>query len=501
MFKKTMFIVAAGSLLLGSAVARAQDNGALLDLLVHKGLINDQEAEEVRADLTRESATTSAGKIKLSTPLTELELYGDARIRYEVRNGETSSPDPINPPGDTYQRNRARYRLRIGLKGTLVDDWFFGIRLETSTNPRSTNVTFGDDTAAGPGPFAKNSDGIGVGQAYLGYKGIRDLTLIAGKMPNPFINSTMVWDSDINPEGLAEQFSHTFSFALGGGGSSSAAVESYSKDGKAVATSAVSAEPPKKVSVDLYANFGQFVYDDKNPENPIGPQPSNTSRSDAFMLGWQVGAKVTLPNKMYFQISPTLYNYTGTGDTFNAHFVGDPTFQVVDPVTGAVTLVSPNQTGINNLFVFDVPMEIGWNLGELPIKVFGEYARNLSGDDRAEAAGHPDKTDSVNAYQIGAGIGKAKGKGSWELRSFWQHTEQFALDPNLVDSDLFDSRVNLEGVFVQLSYAVTDAVTTNLTYAHAWQIDHDLGTGGVGDVGINPLDDYNLFQADLSFKF
>jgi hypothetical protein len=70
-----------------------------------------------------------------------------------------------------------------------------------------------------------------------------------------------------------------------------------------------------------------------------------------------------------------------------------------------------------------------------------------------------------------------------------------------VDSDIYDSRVNMEGAFVQLGYAITDAVTANLTYAHGWQIDHALGTGGVGDLGIIPVDDYNLFQADLSFKF
>lgn len=499
MFKKTMFIAAASSLLFGSAVARAQDNGALLDLLVRKGLINDQEAEEVRADLTRENASTPAGKLKLSTPLTELELYGDARVRYEVRDGETARPDPINPPGDSFQRNRARYRLRIGLRGTLVDDWFFGIRLETSTNPRSTNVTFGDDTSTGPGPFAKNSDSIGVGQAYLGYKGFRDLTLIAGKMANPFVTSSMLWDGDINPEGLAEQWKHTFSFSYGGG-SSGGGVDSTGKDGKTVTTAATTSEP-RKISIDVFANFGQFVYDDTNPENPIGPSPSGLPKKDGYLLGWQLGAKVNFPHDFYVQLAPTLYNYTGTGDTFAGHFQGDPTFNVIDPITGAVTTVVPNQTGANNLFVFDLPMEIGWKFGELPVKVFGEYARNFSGDDRATAAGHPDKTDSVNAYQIGAGVGKLKDKGSWELRGFWQHAEQFALDPNLVDSDIFDSRVNVEGVAFFFGYALSDAVTANLTYAHGWQIDHDLGTGGVGDIGINPVDDYDLFQADLNFKF
>ena len=77
------------------------------------------------------------------------------------------------------ERKRERYRLRIGLRGVLADDWFFGVRLETSQSNRSTNVTFGDDTstitptASGNtttinGPFAKNSDGINVGQALPG---------------------------------------------------------------------------------------------------------------------------------------------------------------------------------------------------------------------------------------------------------------------------------------------------------------------------------------------
>ena len=156
----------------------------MLDLLVKKGLINDQEAEEVRAELTKENAATSAGKLKLSTPVTELELYGDARLRYEVRSGQTGPPDTINPPGDTIQRDRARYRLRIGLRGTLVDDFLFGIRLETSTSARSTNITFGDDTSVN-GPFSKDNDRINVGQVYLAYRGIRDLTLTGRKNGQP----------------------------------------------------------------------------------------------------------------------------------------------------------------------------------------------------------------------------------------------------------------------------------------------------------------------------
>jgi hypothetical protein len=78
---------------------------------------------------------------------------------------------------------------------------------------------------------------------------------------------------------------------------------------------------------------GNFVYDDANPENPLGPRPFTTANggrqlipnADAFLLAWQVGAKFSFPKNLYAQIAPALYNYTGNGDTFNIHFQGgDP---------------------------------------------------------------------------------------------------------------------------------------------------------------------------------
>src|SRR5436309_9955809 len=96
MFKQFIYLLAAASFIFGGIAARAQDAGALLDLLVRKKIITDQEAEEVRADLTKEAA--AAGKWKLSTPITELELYGDARLRYEYRSGQTEGD--VSPPSD-----------------------------------------------------------------------------------------------------------------------------------------------------------------------------------------------------------------------------------------------------------------------------------------------------------------------------------------------------------------------------------------------------------------
>ena len=493
--KKLTLAAAAICVALGGTAARAQDAGALLDLLVKKRLISDQEAEEVRTELVKESASTSAGKWKLSTPITEIELYGDVRLRYEYRGGRLPSNFQFGQDNqnDWYERHRERYRLRVGLRGTLADDWFFGLRLETNTDPRSTNVTFGAD--ASNGPFAKNDDGIFVGQAYFGYTGFPDFKFTGGKMPQPLITTPLLWDDDINPEGLAQQWKHTFTFNLGGGGGE--AVQSYSKggyskDGKGVVAAKTAA--PLKLKLDVFANFAQFVYDDENPENPIGPNPTTTANgttqkiptTDAFMLAWQVGARLTFPNNIYFQLAPTVYNYTGNGDTFNVHFNGDP---------------GGNQTGINSLLVFDMPAELGWKLWNLPMRIFGDFAVNLEADDRAEAAGHAGGGGQRYAWELGLGVGQLKTKNDWEIRAWWQHSEQFSLDPNLVDSDLFDARVNIQGIGVKAGYMVADAISLNLTYGYGWRVNGSYGTGGIGNIPINPVDQYQLFQADMSVKF
>ncbi|HEX4639061.1 MAG TPA: putative porin [Chthoniobacterales bacterium] len=521
MFKKIALIALLAAFLAPSMSIFAQDAGALLDLMVRKKLITDQEAEEVRAELAKQVSETSGGKWKLSTPITELELYGDVRLRYQYNGGETTGNSPLGARAngvaghnDWMERERERYRLRLGLRGTLMDDWFFGIRFETNTNPRSTNVTFGDDSGVN-GPFSKDSDRINVGQAYLGYKGFHDVTLTAGRMPNPLVNTPMVWDPDINPEGLSEQWKHTYNFEFGGGSSEPAVATSYNKDGSALpeakAVAPVAVAEPFKLKLDLFVNFAQFIYDDANPENPLGPRARVTGgaggsthqtgqlipNTDAFLLAWQIGGRVTLPKyNVFLQIAPTIYNYTGNGDTFNIHYQGGSPF-----VTNTASLAQ-NQTGINSLLVLDIPWEIGWKIGELPMHLFGDFAVNLEGGDRASAALHPGFGDERYAYQVGIGVGQLKQKHDWSLDIAYQRSEQYALDPNLVDDDIFDGRQNMHGVILRAGYAVTDAVIFNITWNYGWRINDNLGTGGTPiAIAINPLERYQFFVADLNVKF
>lgn len=451
---------------------------------------------------------SSANKWKLSNSITELELYGDIRLRYQYNGGETKDRGPVAPPGsgiagtnDWQERERERYRLRLGLRGTLLDDWFFGVRLETGVNERSGNVTFGDDTASstngGGGPFERNSDAITVDQAYVGYKGFPGFTFTGGKMPNPLVNTRMVWDPDISPEGLAEQWKHTFVFGA------EPAPASYGKDGKAIVAGPA---PEPFLKLDLFANFAQFVYDDSNPENPLGARATTHANggtqlvpnTDAFLLGWQVGARFNFPHNFYFQFAPTLYNYTGNGDTFNIHYQGGSPY-----VTNAASLAQ-NQTGINSLLIFDVPVEFGWKAWGTPMRIFGDFATNFEGDQRADAAGEPGQGSQRYAYQAGFGIGQLKKKHDWQVNIWYQHIEQFALDPNLIDDDIFNAQENMHGIAIQGTYNLTAAVNLQLTYAHGWWYNHNLGTGGnVGSLAIatNPTNQYNFFTADLNVNF
>lgn len=445
-----------------------------------------------RRTSAREEAQTNGvpvSKWKLNDAFKNIELFGDLRFRFEHREAETVG-------SESGYRERYRYSVRIGLRGDLYDDFYYGVRLETAQNPRSPWVTFGDENSFPyPGPSAKTSDGINVGQAYVGWRPVSWLDLTVGRMPNPIYTTPMIWDSDIQPEGASEKLKWT----LG--------------------------------DIDLFATFGQFLYQDVNPDRPITPFFGTVegNQSDAFMLAWQLGANVRLNKDMSLKVAPVLYNYTGHGQkggVFGTTFIGEGlpngSNYAFDPATGryGVNAANPfayNQTGINNLMVFEVPGEFNFRLGPYKARIFGDFAMNLEGDERAKAAvnapGSPLTHAYVNdniAYQVGFGLGnlglvygQTSKKGSWEARTYWQHVEQYAVDVNLIDSDFLEGRANMEGVFAAFAYSITDGIIATVRYGYGQRINQHLGTGGSNqDIPqVNPINYYNLVQLDLTWRF
>lgn len=431
--KSKWFALLGGAALLASTALA--DDRALIDLLVKKGIVNADEASQLAAEAAKKPASTP---VKISATTTEFRISGDLRVRYEFRSGQDQAT------GDNVDRNRFRYRLRPTFTGQLGSQWFYGFRIENGNGARSSNVTMGADG----GPWAKGDDGLYFGQVYLGYKATDEITLIAGRMPNPFVSTSLTWDGDICPEGIAEQYKHDAG------------------------------------NVTWFANLGQFLYDSANPQNGLG-----ASHNDQYLLGWQAGATVKLANGNTLTAAPAIYNYVNNNaDASTKYF--------------AATFTPTTQNGINNLFIFDLPVDYTMKLGNgAPLKLFGDVAYNADGDERARKYGRPDLDNEVWAWQLGAQYGKAKKKGDWDAKAFYQQTDLFALDPNLVDSDLFDSRVNMEGVVLGANYQLTDALTFSVTYANGETKNKSAISAGSGDLSLPTMKSFSLLQLDIIAKF
>ena len=103
---------------------------------------------------------------------------------------------------------------------------------------------------------------------------------------------------------------------------------------------------------------------------------------------------------------------------------------------------------------------------------------------------------------MGFQYGKAANAGEWDARIAYQSVDAFALDANLVDSDIFDSRTNMRGFVVGANYALGAATMLSFPLANADRVNDAIGAPGSGDVGSNnALENYWLFQADLNLKF
>lgn len=523
-----------------NAPVSAADN-PLLDLFIKKGFVTQQEAEQVEAEAqaqrSNEVSNVSPRPVSWSTipGFKDMEIYGDARLRYENR-------DAKDPVGNEINLQRYRYAVRLGLRGDLFDQFYFGVRLDTSPNPRSPFVTFGTSTASSSsyyyGPFGKSQAGINIGQVYFGWHPRDWLNVTVGKMPNPLYTSTMVWNSAINPEGFAERFKYPVGPA------------------------------------EFFANFGQFLYDDLNPDIASGGLGVNglvgQNTDNIFMLAWQGGVDYQITPIVKAEVAATIYNYIGLQQStvnslaslspyYGDPYVGEGAYYLAGGGTteapgysgfgtGVTTLAGNgslnypfNQVGLDHLKVIEIPFDFEVKIPDwkMTSRLFGDFAYNLDGAERADAAAaaynevikaNPlnavpapthtltAQTSDVKAYQIGVGFGSddvvygpmqglvfgtSAPRHAWEIRTYWQHVEQYSLDPNILDTDFFNGLENLEGIYVAASYAFTGDFIGTFRYGHASRINDALGTGGSSmDIPqINPVNSYDIYQLDLTLVF
>lgn len=452
-------------LMCAPSLRAGEDTRALLDIMVKKGIVTQEEAGDVAAAITKdEEENVSATKLKINSGVQNLTIFGDARVRYEMRDGQSINDPASGQTAGTRTRDRYRYALHLGIKGDLTDKFYYEVRLTTNNNPRSPNVTFNDDTT-GNGTGSKASDVVYVDHVFLGWRPTDFLNIVVGRQANPLYTTSMVWDSDIAPEGLTEQLSFD-----------------VAKDWT------------------FFTTFGQYVYSDTG-DNVSG---AGTNHTDTLLLPFQIGTSGKITKDLGFKIAPTFYLYVGHGDPLNGNGRTNFTTGYGTPgVTDSASYANAVNTATDELAVLEIPLEFTFRAWDIPFRPYANFAINTTGDKRAEYAGRSDKKDQDKAYQIGLDIGQSKKKGDWEVNAWWQHVEAFSLDPNLVDADIFDSRINMEGFAISTRYCFTDNVSGALTYANGDRIDNTLGNGASqGDLtDINPLGNYHLLQADICWKF
>jgi outer membrane murein-binding lipoprotein Lpp len=512
---------------------------------------NQQLKSQIQAEGPAEAPAPPNGKFDIASSVTSIKIFGDLLMCYRINEGVAAGRDA----GDTGQQDRLRYRLHLGTNINVADGWTMGVVLETASIGRGALVTLGGG-GFNDGDFAKGNsstttavtsitttssgvvtaitaggktvtgtaltgaatktttvvskvnyqDSLFVGQVFLKYQPFDWATIEVGKFRPNLVSTRMIWDADICPEGLGENFIWHFGGASGAHGPEGPA--GYDKDGKESKMVA----PAPGISFDLFANFGQYLYDDAGFENtfnsgsgtaasPFTQTPDNTSN---WLLGFQVGGKVNFTPSTYFQIAPTYYCYTEGGSFSNTGFFNGDNALVIVNKNATTSLLTFNQTSTNNLGIIDVPVEFGSKIGSLPFTIFGDFADNLYASERAANAGHPDKGNEGIAWQAGLSIGQIKHKGDWEIRGWYQRSEQFALDPNLVDDDIFDGRLNMQGIYLKATYALAEAVTFSLEYSNGHRIDSSLGTAGVGQLGTAagfPLQSVNFVYASFGLKF
>ncbi len=117
-----------------------------------------------------------------------LHLAGDFRLRYEANSSN----------GSLAAWDRWVLRGRLAANYELTDQLKIGARMVTGDpdNPRSTDVTVSD--------FASDLD-ISLDQAYVAYFS-QILLLTGGKFAKPFTSTELVWDGDVNPQGVGGYF-------------------------------------------------------------------------------------------------------------------------------------------------------------------------------------------------------------------------------------------------------------------------------------------------------
>ncbi len=401
-----------GTMLLASPLV-AQDSGALIDLLVKKGIVTDQEAENLRADLSRDFANnTSAGKLDLSSTDVSFKLSGDLRMRYEYND---QVPElATGAAALNNETSRQRFRFRLNGDVLLQKGWSAGFALETAQTSDSANQTF---------TGAADDYGIFLARAYIGWQPNLNWNFVLGKQKNPMYATDMRWDPDISPQGASEIYKYftgakdTFEIR---------AMQHIMQDNNEQVAGPLGRDTwlfeqqavythwfsPENLSNAIFA-LGYSAYNQSNIPSTATVTPTNSPINSAAYVG-----SVRAQDYLTFAGEVNWANVRGEGTGFKVYWDS-----------------SYNTTGATRAY-----------------RVYGLNPALFSKGSTAWLAG------------IGYSYGTGKVQGDYSAKLDYRSVGVTATDPNTNDSDWALSKLNEKGWKLALSYNVNDFTNFNVTY-------------------------------------
>lgn len=343
----------------------------------------------------------------------KIKISGDLRLRHDTQWCEEK-----NGAVD-YARNRERFRLRIGMDSNITDNTKVGIRLASGNGEQNTTNQSADEHSRGKGIF--------IDLAYADWKASDMLTIQGGKHKNPLFTSSLIWDPDVNPEGISESL--RFNIAD---------------------------------SVNLFANLGQWFIEELNLKD---------SDSDPTLLLYQFGSEIKPGDRMKLELAVTYYDFLNMDQINTGGLDDDETFIGYNHGHSQQMVFDEDGKLLNEFKCLELGLKVDFKGLPVPVSLFGSYIANLEsdisklmtkgidpGDSNPNDLAAYGTEDRDTGWQIGFSMGKKKDKGDWAMKYFYQELEDYAFPAVFVDSDFHGGGTNNKGHYIQGSYMFTDNI-------------------------------------------
>lgn len=376
--------------------------------------ITKNVAREIKKDIKDE--ITRETRRLVPDWVNRIRWGGDMRLRYQNEFYDKQNADLLKPDKPTELMNTKKdqrqlsYRVRLKINAKINDKLEFSARLSTGTeeNPVSTNEMLGD---------YNTSDNIVFDRAYLKWKPIPEISLWGGRIPNPWFCSDLIWDSDLNFEGIALNFDTHIAGPLSGFMAAGAfpLQEKWSQNnkwlygGQAGLQLSLWKDVKSKVP-GVTAKIGAAYYD---YENTVG------ERNDA--------------------LSPNEKDWTAPQFQQKGNTLFD-----IDPSSDYKLALASEYDELNITGTLDIGF-----FHPVHVVFLADYVKNLGfdQDEVADRTGNPDVKKEIEGYQAGLTVGypKVRKSGEWNAFLFRKYLEADAALDAFTESDFHMGGTNAKG--------------------------------------------------------